>query len=39
VAASSAGFASWTLAAAIVGAALVAAGLLARVVGGPARRR
>jgi hypothetical protein len=39
VAASAAGFASWTLAAAIVGAALVAAGLLARVVGGPARRR
>jgi hypothetical protein len=39
VAASAAGFASWTLAAAIVGAALVAAGLLLRVIGGPARRR
>ncbi|GAB15568.1 hypothetical protein ARGLB_085_02520 [Arthrobacter globiformis NBRC 12137] len=39
VAASAAGFASWTLAAAIVGAALAAAGVLARVVGGPARRR
>ncbi|MDQ1059510.1 hypothetical protein QFZ23_003411 [Arthrobacter globiformis] len=38
VAASAAGFASWTLAAAIVGAALVAAGLLLRVVGGPAGR-
>ena len=39
VAASAAGFASSTLAAAFVGAALVAAGLLLRVVGGPARRR
>ncbi|MFC9350876.1 hypothetical protein [Arthrobacter sp. NPDC057013] len=39
VTASAAGFASWTLAAAITGAALVAAGLLLRVVGGPARRR
>jgi hypothetical protein len=39
VAASAAGFASWTLAAAITGAALIAAGLLLRVVGGPARRR
>lgn len=39
VAASAAGFASWTLAATIVGAALAAAGVLARVVGGPARRR
>jgi hypothetical protein len=39
VAASAAGFASWTLAAAIIGAALVAAGVLLRLVGGPARRR
>jgi hypothetical protein len=39
VAASAAGFASWTLAAAIVGAVLVAAGLLLRLVGGPARGR
>ncbi|MBT2549968.1 hypothetical protein [Arthrobacter sp. ISL-65] len=39
VEASAAGFASWTLASAFVGAALVAAGLLLRVVGGPARRR
>ncbi|MFE4834401.1 hypothetical protein ACFRAU_06945 [Arthrobacter sp. NPDC056691] len=39
VAASAAGFASWTLAAAIAGAALIAAGVLLRVVGGPARRR
>ena len=39
VAASAAGFASWTLAAAIVGAILLAAGLLLRLVGGPARGR
>jgi hypothetical protein len=39
VAASAAGFASWTQGAAIAGAALIAAGLLLRVVGGAARRR
>ncbi|APX03226.1 hypothetical protein [Arthrobacter sp. QXT-31] len=39
VAASAAGFASWTLATAIAGGVLVAAGVLIRVVGGPARRR
>jgi hypothetical protein len=38
VAASASSFSSWTLAAALIGAALVAAGLLLRVVGGPARR-
>jgi hypothetical protein len=38
VAASASSFSSWTLAAALIGAALVAAGLLLKVVGGPARR-